>query len=96
MRPIPYIPEVATLGAALRQFLERREPVAMAIDEHGGISGLVTLEDLTETILGVEIIDESDRIVDQRLAATRLRDQRMQRIIQRRKESGRQHGHIGN
>jgi CBS domain containing-hemolysin-like protein len=96
MRPIPFIPEVATLGAALRQFLERREPVAMAIDEHGGISGLVTLEDLTETILGVEIIDESDRIVDQRLAATRLRDQRMQRIIQRRKELGRQEDHIEN
>ena len=93
MRPIPYIPEVATLGTALRQFLERREPVAMAIDEHGGISGLVTLEDLTETILGVEIIDESDRIADQRLAATRLRDERMQRIIQRRKELDRQERH---
>jgi len=85
MRPIPYIPEVATVGAALRQILERREPIAVAIDEHGGVSGLVTLEDLTETILGVEIVDESDRIVDQREAATVLRDQRMERILQRRR-----------
>jgi len=84
MRPIPFIPEVATVGAAMRQILERREPIAMAVDEHGGVSGLVTLEDLTETILGVEIIDESDRIVDQRLAAAALRDQRMERIIRRR------------
>lgn len=85
MRPIPFIPEVATVGAALRQILERREPIAMAIDEHGGVAGLVTLEDLTETILGVEIVDESDRIVDQRQAAAALRDQRMERILRRRK-----------
>lgn len=84
MHPIPFIPEVATVGAAMRQILERREPVAMAIDEHGGVSGLVTLEDLTETILGVEIVDESDRIADQRQAAAALRDQRMERIIRRR------------
>jgi CBS domain containing-hemolysin-like protein len=80
MRPIPFIPEVATVAAAMRQILERREPIAMAIDEHGGISGVVTLEDLTETVLGVEIIDESDRIVDQREAATALRDERMERM----------------
>ncbi len=84
MHPIPFIPEMATVGAALRQILERREPIAMAIDEHGGVSGLVTLEDLTETVLGVEIIDESDRIVDQRLAAAALRDQRMERLTRRR------------
>jgi CBS domain containing-hemolysin-like protein len=93
MRPILYVPEVATLGTAMRQFLERREPVAMAIDEHGGISGLVTLEDLTETILGVEIVDESDRIVDQRLAAANLRDSRMQRLRQRRREADRRTDH---
>jgi CBS domain containing-hemolysin-like protein len=84
MHPIPFIPEMATVGAALRQILERREPIAMAIDEHGGVSGLVTLEDLTETVLGVEIIDESDRIIDQRLAAAALRDQRMERLTRRR------------
>lgn len=85
MRPIPFIPEVATVGSAMRQFLERREPIAIAIDEHGGVSGLVTLEDLTETVLGVEIVDESDRIVDQRQAASTLRDQRMERMLNRRK-----------
>jgi CBS domain containing-hemolysin-like protein len=84
VRPIPFIPEMATVGSAMRQILERREPIAMAIDEHGGVSGLVTLEDLTETILGVEIVDESDRIADQRQEAASLRDQRMQRIMRRR------------
>lgn len=89
MRPIPFIPEVATVGAAMKQILERREPVAIAIDEHGGVSGLVTLEDLTETILGVEIVDESDRIVDQRQAAVALRDQRLERLLQRRRSHSR-------
>ena len=84
MRSIPFIPEVATVGSALRQILERREPIAIAIDEHGGVSGLVTLEDLTETVFGVEIVDESDRVVDQRLAAASLRDRRTKRMLQRR------------
>ena len=69
----------------MRQVLERHEPIAIAIDEHGGVSGLVTLEDLTETVLGVEIVDESDRVVDQRQAASTLRDQRMERMLRRRK-----------
>lgn len=85
MRPIAFIPEVATLGSAMQQMLERRVPIAMAIDEHGGVSGLVTLEDLTETLLGIEIVDESDRIVDQRQAAVALRDRRMERMLERRR-----------
>jgi CBS domain containing-hemolysin-like protein len=84
MRPITFIPEMATVGAALRRILERREPIAMVTDEHGGIEGLVTLEDLTETVLGVEIVDESDRIVDLRQAALRLRDERLERMRQKR------------
>jgi CBS domain containing-hemolysin-like protein len=80
MRPISYIPELARVGAALRQILDRREPIAMVTDEHGGVAGLVTLEDLTETILGVEILDESDQIADLRAAAIRLREGRLERL----------------
>ena len=80
MRPISYIPELARVGAAMRQILDKREPIAMATDEHGGVAGLVTLEDLTETMLGVEIVDESDQIVDLRAAAVRLRDGRLERL----------------
>ncbi|HKQ60470.1 MAG TPA: hemolysin family protein [Candidatus Polarisedimenticolaceae bacterium] len=80
LRPISYIPELATVGAALRQMLERREPIAMVTDEHGGLAGLVTLEDLTETILGVEIVDEKDRVADMRQVAIQLRDKRLERM----------------
>jgi CBS domain containing-hemolysin-like protein len=79
-REIWFIPELATIASALRQFLERREPIAMVTDEHGGIAGLVTLEDLTETFLGAEIIDELDKVVDLRKTAARLRDERLERL----------------
>jgi CBS domain containing-hemolysin-like protein len=51
----------------------------MVADEHGGLVGLVTLEDLTETLLGAEIVDESDRVVDLRQAALELRERRLDR-----------------
>jgi len=88
MRSISFIPEVATVDGAMTQILRRREPIAMVTDEHGGVEGLITLEDLTETILGVEIVDESDRIVDMRRAALRLRDARLERMRQIRTTHG--------
>lgn len=80
LRPMDFVPEFVSVGRVLRRFLERREPLAAVTDEHGGVSGLVTLEDITETILGVEIVDESDRVVDLRQAAAALRDQRLARL----------------
>ena len=75
-----YVPELISVGDALRQFLQRREKMAMVADEHGGVAGIVTLEDLTETILGTEIVDELDRVVDLRQAAAEYRDRRLERL----------------
>ena len=86
MRPISFVPELAKVGAALQEMLARREPIAMATDEYGGIAGLVTLEDITETILGAEIVDESDRVIDMRDAAMRLREVRLGRVRRLRQE----------
>lgn len=78
-REIPFLLETTPLNRALRTFLERREQIAMVVDEYGGVSGLVTLEDLVETVLGVEIVDESDRVADLRALAMDLRDRRLVR-----------------
>lgn len=86
-RPISFIPELASVADALRPLLDGREPIAVVTDEHGGVSGLVTLEDLTEAILGVEIMDESDLVADMRQAATRLRDERLERLRLKRQQT---------
>jgi CBS domain containing-hemolysin-like protein len=62
VRPPMFIPATATLGAALAQMQSARVHVAFVLDEHGGIEGLLTLEDLLEEIVG-EIDDEYDEEV---------------------------------
>ena len=44
----------------LEEFIRKKEHIALVIDEYGSISGLVTMEDVIETLLGLEIMDESD------------------------------------
>ena len=59
IRPALFIPESKTLEDLLSQFQEERVSLAIVVDEYGGVSGLVTVEDLLEEIVG-EISDEFD------------------------------------
>ncbi len=59
IRPANIIPESKRLNVLLREFREKRYHMAMVIDEYGGISGLVTIEDILEEIVG-DIEDETD------------------------------------
>ena len=59
VRPPSFIPATATLGGALKQMQSARTHFVFVIDEHGGIEGILTLEDLLEEIVG-EIDDEYD------------------------------------
>ena len=68
VRPAMFIPATATLGAALTQMQSERVHVAFVLDEHGGIEGLLTLEDLLEEIVG-EINDEYDEEVRSQIVA---------------------------
>ena len=59
IRPVLFIPESKTLEELLNEFQQKRMQLAVVIDEYGGVSGLVTVEDLLEEIVG-EIQDEFD------------------------------------
>jgi CBS domain containing-hemolysin-like protein len=74
LRELLVVPENTTLHKLIDLMLERREPVAMVVDEFGGMEGLVTMEDAMETLLGLEIMDEMDTSQDmQDLARSRWR-----------------------
>ncbi|MBE3096000.1 MAG: HlyC/CorC family transporter [Planctomycetes bacterium] len=62
VRPIFYVPETKTVESLLREFRARKSKFAAAVDEYGGVSGIVTLEDCLEQIVG-EIRDETDAAV---------------------------------
>jgi len=59
LRPVLFIPESKTLEFLLTDFQDKRMQMAIVIDEYGGVSGLVTVEDLVEEIVG-ELHDEFD------------------------------------
>jgi len=74
-KPITFVPETKNALALLTIFLKQRRHITVAVDEYGGIAGLVTLEDLIETVLGDEIVDETDVVVDLQERARQLKRQ---------------------
>ena len=63
-RDILKVPNSINVFALFNQFLDKKEHISIVIDEYGGLVGIVTLEDILETLIGLEIIDESDQEVD--------------------------------
>ncbi|MFW6324088.1 MAG: hemolysin family protein [Desulfovibrionales bacterium] len=66
MKPINFVLETMTLDKVLVRFLESRTHLSVVLDEYGGMAGVVSLEDVLEEILGNEIVDETDQVVDMR------------------------------
>ncbi len=60
IRPVLYVPENKSINLVLKEFQQKKTKIAIAVDEYGGTSGLITLEDVLEEILG-EIQDEKDQ-----------------------------------
>lgn len=71
-RELHALPASISLSRAFNALLEIRAHLMIIVDEYGSTIGLVTLEDILETLLGLEIIDESDQTVDMQAHARRL------------------------
>ncbi|MCB2181180.1 MAG: hemolysin family protein [Desulfobulbaceae bacterium] len=60
MKPVHFVPETASLYKVMLDFFERRQHLFCVVDEYGGMTGVISLEDIIEEIVGLEILDESD------------------------------------
>jgi CBS domain containing-hemolysin-like protein len=63
-REILIAPNTRRLFSLWEELLEKKEHIALIVDEYGGMAGIVTMEDIIETLLGFEIVDEKDTIPD--------------------------------
>lgn len=79
-REIPFVFAKMKLFDLLDMMLKQRIHIALAVGEFGEVKGLVSLEDVLETLLGLEIVDEFDRVDDMQALARQLMDRRMNRI----------------
>jgi CBS domain containing-hemolysin-like protein len=71
-RDITVVAESTALYSVWELLLEKKEHMALVVDEYGGMDGVVTMEDVIETLLGMEILDERDTVTDmQQLAKER-------------------------
>lgn len=70
-REIVVIPDFLYLNVLLQKFIKNHEQFAMTVDEYGDFTGVVTMEDLVETLIGQEIVDEMDEHADMQAFARR-------------------------
>jgi CBS domain containing-hemolysin-like protein len=74
-KPLEFVPETLPGHTLLNQFLRRRKHLFGVIDEYGNIIGIVTMEDVLESLIGEEIVDETDKVVDMREVARKRSQQ---------------------
>ena len=70
----------ASLSSVLDHMLNDRQHILLAVDEYGGMQGIVALEDIVETLIGIEIVDEADKDVDMRDVARKKWEERASKI----------------
>jgi len=74
--PVHFVPETVPLSRVLLDFFEKRQHLFVVVDEYGSFTGVISLEDVIEEIVGQEIMDESDQVRDMRALAKSRRKER--------------------
>ena len=77
-RDLPALSDKNALSDAFDEVLQQRAHIMVIIDEYGGMRGIITMEDIIETLLGLEIMDESDKTADMQQYARRMWKKRAQ------------------
>lgn len=77
---IPIISEDTPIPELFDKFIQKRTHLSAVVDQYGNTIGLVTMEDIIETLLGLEIMDESDNIEDMQLMARKNWEQRAKKL----------------
>jgi len=80
-REITAVKEDYPLPRLFEHFMTKREHIAVVIDKFGGLAGIVTMEDVIETLLGMEIVDERDGATDMQALARRNWEARARRVV---------------
>ena len=80
MRNFTVLPDTLTALEAYNRLIHDKSHIALVVDEYGTVQGLVTLEDVLETIIGLEITDESDTVEDMRALAQKRWRKRMDHL----------------
>lgn len=79
-REIVSVLSTTPLSRVLETLLEKRQHIVVVVGEYGDTKGLVTLEDVVETLLGIEILDEGDKVEDMQQLARQLWARRAERL----------------
>ncbi|WP_321311356.1 CNNM domain-containing protein [Halarcobacter sp.] len=85
MKPVFTLNENIPVGKALNKFIQKKEHMFIVLDNYDQTEGIITLEDCIETLLGLEIMDESDTTADmRRLALNKMKAKRRERGLKQR------------
>lgn len=79
-RELGAVSDDTRLSVVLERLLDDRQHILVVVDKYGGMEGVVTLEDVVETLIGIEIVDEADNAVDMRKLAREKWNQRMESL----------------
>lgn len=79
-REIPIVNENLSLLKLFDTMIEKRDHIALVVDEFGGTAGIVTMEDIIETLLGMEIVDEFDNNADMQAFARKKWEERAKKL----------------